>query len=156
MVYAKCIPFDPLFSGVLSPEDLILYWNPVIFYHLSLKDALFCVKTPQISINMSPKDPTENTLIFCHEKTIPFLVNFVTERPLLIKCLMYVYVSLYKSCAPGYLHPLSILSQSTFVSPTEVLPRSILGVYHARSTTERYLPSRLHAKPSASTILAYA
>ena len=106
--------YDPLITGVISPEDLILYWKSRNFYHLSPKDPFFCVKTPQIFIyNMSPKDPTENSFIFVTKRPF-FLVNFVTERPLLFKCLMYV--SLYKSCAPGYLHPLSILSQSTSVS----------------------------------------
>ena len=74
---------------------------------------------------ISPKDPTENSLIFVTKRRpFLFLVDFVTERPQPFKCLMYI--SLYKSCAPGYLHPLSILSQSTSVSPTDVLPRSIM------------------------------
>ena len=115
MAYAKCTPFDPLFIGMISPEDLIFYWKFRNFYHLSRKDPPFSVlKHP-----VSPKEPNENSFIFVTKRRpFPFLVDFVTERPLFFKCLMYV--SLYKSCAPGYRHPLSILSQSTSVSPTDL------------------------------------
>ena len=109
-----------------TPSALLLipiHWGDFTrrpHFLLSRKDPLFCVKTSHIT-----KRPHRKLPHFCHEKTsIPFLVDFVTERPLLFKCLMYV--SLYKSCAPGYLHPLSILSQSTSVSPTDVLP--IIGL----------------------------
>ena len=66
-----------------------------------------------------------------------------------------MYVTLYKSCAPGYLRPVSLLSPVTSVSPTEVLPYLNNVVYHAGSTTERYAQGCLHAKPSASTIRNY-
>ena len=98
---------------------------------------------------ISPKDPTENSLIFVTKRRpFLFLVDFVTERPLLFKCPMYV--SLYKSCAPGYLHPLSILSQSTSVSPTDILPRSIMQGQR-RSGTRRAvctqsLPRQLYSR----------
>ena len=100
---------------------------------------------------ISPKDPHRKLPHFCHEKTpIPFfLVDFVTERSLLFKCLMYV--TLYKSCAPGYLHPLSILSQSTSVSPTDVLLiRSIMQGQRPsgtrRAVCTQSLPRQLYSR----------
>ena len=87
MAYAKCTPFDPLFIGVISPEGLIFYWKFRNFYHLSRKDPPFSVLKHPIS----PKDPTENSLIFVTKRRpFLFLVDFVTERPLLFKCPMYV------------------------------------------------------------------
>ena len=111
MVCTKCTPIYPLFGGVISHEDLILYLKSHNFYHLSPKDPLFCVKTPpNFHIHV-----TKNTHFywklphFCYQKTIPFLNNFVTERPLLFKCLIHMNVTLYKACAPGvYLQPLSL------------------------------------------------
>ena len=106
---------------MLSPEDLILYWKSRNFYHLSPKDPFLGLKTPQIFIyNMSPKHATENSFIF------------VTKRPLTLSpkdpyFLNAWCTSLYTNrVPPGYLHPLSILSLSTSVSPTEVLHRFIM------------------------------
>ena len=79
-------------------ENTFFYWKSRNFYHLSPKDPFFMLNTPIFIYNMSPKDTTENSFIFVTKRPF-FLVNFVTERPLLFKCLMYV--SLYKSCAPG-------------------------------------------------------
>ena len=69
------ISFDPLFSGAVLPEALILYWKSRDFYHLSPKDPTVCVKTPQIVIYMLPKDPifTENSLIFVTKRPFFFL-----------------------------------------------------------------------------------
>ena len=109
------------------------------------KTPFLCVKTPQIFNVHVTKRPifTENSLIFVTKRPL-FLVNFVTERPLFFKCLMYV--TLYKLCTPGISPPLSIISQSG----------SCLGLSCRVNNQAVRAPSRLHAKPSASTTLAYA
>ena len=136
--------FWPLNHWVLSPEDLILYWKSRNFYHLSPKDPKFSYTTCHQKTQL--KTPS-----FLSRKDHFFKVNFVTERPLLFKCL--IYVSLYKSCAPRISPPpLSILSQSTSVSPTEVLHRSIMQGQRPRDTRRavctqsfpRQLYSRTH------------
>ena len=63
---------------------------------------------PQKKKNIS----TEKSLIFVSPKDHSFLINFVSERSLLFKCLIHMHVTLYKSCAPGYLRPVSLLSPS--------------------------------------------
>ena len=75
MSYAKCTPFDPLFIGVISPEDLIFYWKFRNFYHLSRKDPLFCAKTKKT------KRPHRKLPHFCHEKaSIPFFFSWICHR----------------------------------------------------------------------------
>ena len=68
MAYAKYTPFDSLFIGVISPEDLIFTESSVIFIICHAKTPLFCVKTSHIT-----KRPQQKLPHFCHEKTsIPF------------------------------------------------------------------------------------
>ena len=105
MVYAKCTPFEPLFSGVLSPEDLILYWKSCNFIICYPKTPFFVSKHPKFSYTCHQKTPFSLKLHhFCHQKTILFLINIVTERSLL----WFTCTSLYTNrVPPGYLHPLS-------------------------------------------------
>ena len=133
-----------LIPGWFHPKTSFFTESSVTFIICHAKTPLFCVKTSHIT-----KRPHRKLPHFCHEKTsILFLVYFVTERPLFFKCLMHV--SLYKSCAPGYLHPLSILCQSTSVSPTHVLPRSIMQGQRPsgtrRAVCTQSLPRQLYSR----------
>ena len=102
-------------------EDLILSWKSRNFYHmLSPKVPLFCVlehpkfifmymsqknKTKQNKTKQKKNIFTEKSLIFVTKILFFFLINFVSERSLLFKFLIHIYVALYKSCAMGYLRP---------------------------------------------------
>ena len=111
MVFAKCTPFDSLFSGVLFFEDLILYLHSHNFYHLSPKDPLFCVKTSQIFMSwktpFSLKTPHQKIPIF----EMPDVRHFIQIM-----------------CPWDISTPLSALFQSTSVSPTEVSPLTLRSI----------------------------
>ena len=73
MVFAKCTPFAPLFSGALSPEDLILYRKFRNFYHQSPKDPIFVLKHAKF-LHVTKRPHFHWKLPhFCHQKTIHFL-----------------------------------------------------------------------------------
>ena len=143
----------PYSVGCFHPRTSFFTESPVIFIICHPKTLFFVLKHPKFSNTCHQKTPLK-TPSFLSRKDHFFSFFFLsfffsTLSPKDPYFLNAWCTSLYTNrFPPGYLHPLSILSQSTSVSPTEVLSRSI--------TTERYAPSRLHAKPSASTILAYA
>ena len=93
---------------------------------------------------------------FCHRKTILFWLTLSPKDPYFLNA-WFTCTSLYTIVCPGISPPPSLCSLPvTSVSPTEVLPGVLpylnTVVYHAGSTTERYAPGRLYAKPSALTI----
>ena len=104
MVYAKCTPFDSLFSGCFHLRILSLLSSPVIFIICYPKTPFLCWNTPNFHATPWKTPFSLKTLIFVTKRPLLFWVNIVTEIPLLFKCPMYV--TLYKSCAPGvYHHP---------------------------------------------------
>ena len=115
MVYAKCTPFDPsnhwgaFTRGPHSLTEIFIIFHP--------KTTFFVLKHPKFSYTTCHQKTPLKTPSFLSRKEHFFKLTLSPKDPyILFKCLMYV--SLYKSCAPGYLHPP--------VSPTEVLHRSIM------------------------------
>ena len=95
----------PHFSGVLSYKDLIL--KPVILIIYHPKTPLFCVKTPQIFIYMSPKNPFSlKTPPFSSPKDHSFFKLTLSPKDPYILNAWFTCTSLYiNRVPPGYLHP---------------------------------------------------
>ena len=154
---SSALLLTPYMVGRFHQRTPFFTENPVIFITCNPKIP-FCIKTPRIFIlglhlakktnkNKKKNIFTENTLIFVTKRSFLVVINFVTERPM------------FKSCATG-ISPHPLPPSWTSVSPTDVLPwhfsLTLIGLScRVNDWAVGLRASRLHAKPSASTIRNY-